>query len=67
MFTYTDPYFHPILTSTISENSFSTKRRSMQITGYNVVVQIGSVVSSQIYRKDGKLRCATQLNMVDVS
>ncbi|KAG7529300.1 hypothetical protein FFLO_05728 [Filobasidium floriforme] len=46
------PYFHPILTSTISENSFSTKRRSMQITGYNVVVQIGSVVSSQIYRKD---------------
>jgi hypothetical protein len=39
----------------------------MQITGYNVVVQIGSVVSSQIYRKDGKLRRATHLDPVNVN
>ena len=43
---------YQVLTSTISENSFSVKRRSMQITTYNVIVQVGSVISSQIYRKD---------------
>ncbi|KAI5450560.1 hypothetical protein NCC49_003015 [Naganishia albida] len=46
------PYFHPIMTSWISENSFSVKKRSISVATYNVVVQWGAIVGSQIYRKD---------------
>lgn len=46
------PYFHPILSAWISENSFSVKKRALTAATYNVIVQIGSVIGSQIYRKD---------------
>ncbi|KAG8763653.1 hypothetical protein FRC11_014630 [Ceratobasidium sp. 423] len=46
------PYFHPIVTSWVSENSFDVKKRAVATATYNVIVQIGSVISSQLYRKD---------------
>ncbi|KAN0059609.1 hypothetical protein ACQY0O_008177 [Thecaphora frezii] len=45
------PYFHPIVTSWISENTFDVKKRAVAAATYNVCVQIGSLISSQIYRK----------------
>ena len=45
------PYFHPIVSSWISENTFDVKKRAITAATYNVIVQVGSVVSSQIYRK----------------
>ncbi|KAL6709355.1 hypothetical protein ACN47E_001762 [Coniothyrium glycines] len=45
------PYFHPLVSSWISENTFDVKKRAITAATYNVIVQIGSVVSSQIYRK----------------
>ncbi len=46
------PYFHPIVGAWISENSFSVKKRALTAATYNVIVQMGSVISSQIYRAD---------------
>jgi hypothetical protein len=46
------PYFHPIVVAWISENTFDVKKRAISAATYNVIVQVGSVVSSQIYRKD---------------
>lgn len=46
------PYFHPIVSAWISENTFDVKKRAITAATYNVVVQIGSVISSQIYRTD---------------
>lgn len=45
------PYFHPLVSSWISENTFDVKKRAITAATYNVIVQIGSLVSSQIYRK----------------
>jgi hypothetical protein len=45
-----DPYFHPIVSAWISENTFDVKKRAITAATYNVIVQIGSVISSQIYR-----------------
>ncbi|PWN53805.1 MFS general substrate transporter [Violaceomyces palustris] len=45
------PYFHPIVSSWISENSFSVKKRAIAAATYNVIVQVGSLIGSQIYRK----------------
>ncbi|KAM0191062.1 hypothetical protein ACHAPI_009126 [Fusarium lateritium] len=45
------PYFHPLVSSWISENSFDVKKRAIAAATYNVIVQMGSVISSQIYRK----------------
>ncbi len=47
-----DPYFHPILSAWISENSFNVKKRALTAATYNVIVQIGSLIGSQIYRAD---------------
>ncbi|KAL1850945.1 hypothetical protein Plec18170_006782 [Paecilomyces lecythidis] len=44
------PYFHPIVSAWISENTFDVKKRAVAAATYNVAVQIGSVISSQIYR-----------------
>ncbi|KAI9827279.1 MAG: hypothetical protein M1832_005417 [Thelocarpon impressellum] len=44
------PYFHPIVSAWISENSFDVKKRAVTAATYNVIVQVGSVISSQIYR-----------------
>ncbi|KEF56225.1 uncharacterized protein A1O9_07806 [Exophiala aquamarina CBS 119918] len=46
------PYFHPIIGAWISENSFDVKKRALTAATYNVIVQVGSVVGSQIYRAD---------------
>ena len=46
------PYFHPILGAWISENSFNVKKRALTAATYNVIVQMGSVIGSQIYRAD---------------
>ena len=44
------PYFHPIVSAWISENSFDVKKRAITAAVYNVIVQIGSLIGSQIYR-----------------
>jgi len=44
------PYFHPIVSSWISENTFDVKKRAITAATYNVIVQVGSLISSQIYR-----------------
>lgn len=44
------PYFHPLVSSWISENSFDVKKRALAAATYNVIVQIGSLIGSQIYR-----------------
>ncbi|KAF2721643.1 MFS general substrate transporter [Polychaeton citri CBS 116435] len=46
------PYFHPIVSAWISENSFDVKKRAITAATYNVIVQIGSIISSQTYRAD---------------
>ncbi|KAM0696106.1 hypothetical protein Q7P36_004589 [Cladosporium allicinum] len=46
------PYFHPIVSAWISENSFDVKKRAITAATYNVIVQVGSVISSQLYRAD---------------
>ncbi|KAF2759522.1 MFS general substrate transporter [Pseudovirgaria hyperparasitica] len=45
------PYFHPIVSSWISANTFDVKKRAITAATYNVIVQVGSLISSQIYRK----------------
>lgn len=46
------PYFHPILSSWLSQNSFNVKKRALTAATYNVIVQVGSLIGSQIYRAD---------------
>ncbi|KKK20444.1 MFS transporter [Aspergillus rambellii] len=46
------PYFHPIVSAWISENTFDVKKRAITAATYNVIVQVGAVISSQIYRSD---------------
>ncbi|KAE8154349.1 major facilitator superfamily domain-containing protein [Aspergillus avenaceus] len=48
------PYFHPIVSAWISENTFDVKKRAITAATYNVIVQVGSVISSQIYRDADK-------------
>jgi hypothetical protein len=45
------PYFHPLISSWISENTFDVKKRAVTAATYNVIVQVGSLIGSQIYRK----------------
>jgi hypothetical protein len=45
------PYFHPLVSSWISENTFDVKKRAITAATYNVIVQVVSLISSQIYRK----------------
>lgn len=46
------PYFHPIVVAWISENTFDVKKRAISAATYNVIVQVGSIIASQIYRAD---------------
>jgi hypothetical protein len=39
-----------LVSSWISENTFDVKKRAITAATYNVIVQIGSLISSQIYR-----------------
>jgi hypothetical protein len=41
------PYFHPIVAAWISENTFDVKKRAITTATYNVIVQVGSVISSR--------------------
>jgi hypothetical protein len=41
------PYFHPIVSAWISENTFDVKKRAITAATYNVIVQVGSVISSR--------------------
>lgn len=41
-----DPYFHPVVASWISENSFDVEKRTVTEATANVIVQIGAVVAS---------------------
>lgn len=41
------PYFHPIVSAWISENTFDVKKRAVAAATYNVIVQIGSIISSR--------------------
>jgi hypothetical protein len=40
------------VSSWISENSFDVKKRAITAATYNVIVQVGSLIGSQIYRAD---------------
>ena len=42
-----DPYFHPIVSAWISENSFDVKKRAITAATYNVIVQVGSLIGSR--------------------
>ncbi|KAI0602909.1 major facilitator superfamily domain-containing protein [Biscogniauxia sp. FL1348] len=44
------PYFHPLVSSWISENTFDVKKRAITAATYNVIVQVGSLIGSQLYR-----------------
>lgn len=43
-----DPYFHPIVSAWISENSFDVQKRAITAATYNVIVQIGSLIGSRM-------------------
>ena len=48
------PYAHPILVGWNSANSGSVRTRSVSASTYNISVQIGSIISSQIYQPHDK-------------
>ena len=48
------PYVHPIVVSWNSANSGSVRTRSVSASLYNISVQIGSIISSQIYHPKDK-------------
>lgn len=50
------PYFHPIVSAWISENTFDVQKRAITAATYNVVVQIGAVIASREF-------CCTSINM----
>jgi hypothetical protein len=41
------PYFHPIVSAWISENTFDVQKRAITAATYNVIVQVGAVVASR--------------------
>ena len=43
-----DPYFHPIVSSWISENTFDVKKRAITAATYNVIVQVGSLIGKAL-------------------
>lgn len=46
------PYIHAICVAWVSRNSNSIRTRSISSALYNMFVQLGSIISSNIYRKD---------------
>lgn len=45
------PYFHPIVSAWISENSFDVKKRAITAATYNVLVQVGAVIGSREFSR----------------
>nr|OQO26663.1 hypothetical protein B0A51_04140 [Rachicladosporium sp. CCFEE 5018] len=48
------PYCHAILVGLSSRNSGSVRTRSISAACYNMMVQLGGVIASQVYRADDK-------------
>lgn len=48
------PYAHAVLVALVSRNAGSVRTRTVASSIYNMAVQTGSVISSQIYRSDDK-------------
>jgi len=48
------PYCHPILVAWNSSNSNSVRTRTISASFYNMAVQLGNIVSTQIYRNNDK-------------
>ncbi|KAK4706158.1 hypothetical protein P7C70_g51, partial [Phenoliferia sp. Uapishka_3] len=48
------PYAHPILVSWNSRNSGSVRTRSVSASLYNIAVQLGSIISSNVYQPSDK-------------
>jgi hypothetical protein len=50
------PYVHPIQVAWASRNSYSVRSRTVSASVYNMFVQAGNIVYSQIYRADDAVR-----------
>lgn len=48
------PFVHAIIVSACSRNSYSIKNRTVSASVYNMFVQGGSIISSNVYRTDDK-------------
>ncbi|KAK0556220.1 hypothetical protein OC846_001314 [Tilletia horrida] len=48
------PYAHPIQTAWVSASSGNVSERTIQASLYNMAVQAGSIIASQVYRADDK-------------